>query len=380
VLTTDTGESFNLENFYDKFPIINSKPYEIKNFEPRLVNIKDSDLYLKNYISMSCKIPQSAGICYGILVVNVNIDALYKDIVDQFNVGGDSNLYVISEKNELVAHKSYGIRNGISQKNKENTLPDFEEMKRATASKKGHMISQYYSTRSRLFFILDRDVNGISNSKGMLSFILFTLFATIIGIVVVSIISFTTLKPLKNIIFKISGTTTKEHSNELEFIDEFLTDMKIENEDLKQRYKETFPFYKQKLLHDIFTSSLYNLSEIIKQLDNYNITLNNNNYVALVLEADFKDIEDNKPAVMRMFISDFIRKKLENNFGGFITEVENDKLGIAVNLPECSIKNDRLDEEQYSKIIQFAEEIINELRKESKIAAIIGIGPFVSSI
>lgn len=384
VFSTDKGQTFKLDDFYDRDPIVNMGKSSIKTYEPRQVSIAN-DGSSRSYITISCKVPQNIYDYNGILVVNVDLNVLYRDIVGKYKLNGDSNLYVLNDQNDVIIHKSYAFRNGLIYKaNEAEVIPKVTQIKDGYILRDGHIMSMVKSSTSSFKFILDMDIRGEGQTFADIAAIaLYALILCLLGIFLLSFLSSRVLRPLRYITEKItqgSAGAFNDESNELEFIDKNITVMQNENFDLKERYREVFPIYRERLLQDLLTTDFYSAEEIQHRLHYYDIQISMENYITMVLLLDLPAYDEKRANIAMIYAKEAINNALQHKFKGFCVEIENNKIGIAINVEDIHICDNNLSEEFFTATVEFGEELVENIKEENGLNITIGIGPYVRDI
>lgn len=374
VLTSNLG-STPINDFYDVYPIRRAETKNIVICEPR---ISSGPGLPSNFISFSCKIPLHQNSYDGILVINIDANKLYGRILQSFNLDENSSLYITDRSGKVLIAKE----NDFLGKNicdlKHWGMP-LDELQDNDSFQRGeNLISTYYSSKTGLSFILDLSLKNKSNmTEHFISYVNISVFFVIMAIMIIYIISSMMLRPLGNIIARVR---TNDMSNtkgigELESIGRYLDGIEHEKDKLKEQLEETMPIYREKVLQDILTSSLYSLDEIRNKLSYFNIDIGLRNYIVATLMMDLSGMDEHRIGLIKLSVRNIALSIFTQNFKAFTIEAQKDKISIAVNILEDNHSSD-----EYEIVVACAEKTISIIREEVKENVIVGIGSFVEGI
>lgn len=372
VLSTEFSIFYDIHEFYDVYPIENQDKTQIKVFEMRQFQLRNESM---NYITITCNIPLTQASTAGIIVVNINIDKVYKDILDKMNLKGSSNLIVMDNQKNILLTKSFGF---IEGRNGALTLDELNEIKSTKLQhtiKNNSIISKYFLSKESLIFYSILFMAQSKQNTG-LSLVIFAVSILLLGSILLYISSSATLGPLKNIMGRVTNDKNYGNNvNDLERLDHFVSSMQNENLNLNERYKEMLPIYKEKLFYNILTNNLYSSDEIHAKLDYYQLDLGLRHYIALTMLIDIRTDYENKSSFLKTHIISIIERIINEKNKGFCIEVENNKFGIALNL-----KDENFSDELYNDILKMANEIVETVRFEIGQSCILGVGSFADDI
>ncbi len=102
VYSSERGNSYPLDAFPDLEAIVLKSKGNISILDPRYVNTGQGN---KLFISVVCPIPLYQGNYEGLLVVNIDANKLYYDILNRIKAEENMNFYVYNKDNDIIINK-----------------------------------------------------------------------------------------------------------------------------------------------------------------------------------------------------------------------------------------------------------------------------------
>lgn len=372
IFSTDMDMSYRKGDFYDTYPFdaINEKSMIILDQRQVKILNKNSD-----YISIVCKVNDDNNKTVGMLVANVNSSGIYKEAQNSITMYEKFNIYAVNSKgNVLYCSDPKLINSSISR---DEIKPEYEKVKLSSNFDKGGLISEYYSTSEKMYYILDLKLRNYE-SKNIFQYALFTFLITCTLALILKItMSQKILKPLNRVVNHItdSYSIVENDESEINFIESAFNDLAGKNSQLKKQYTEMFPIYRENLLRDLVINRGYTLEEIRNKTIYYDINIDLNNCILLALRIKKSSSEEEKNQMERILVKNKIESMIVSCYKGFCVETGKNDMGICLNIGKAEF-----DDIDYNSIVNFAENIAGSIKEELNINVNIGIGSFVGSI
>lgn len=372
VLSTEFSIFYNLSDFYDLDPIKNQDKTRVKVFEMRRLQLRSESM---NCITITCNIPLREASTAGTLIVNINVDKMYRDILDKMNLKGYSNLLVLDDQKNILLDKSFGSIEGKRESFTSDELGKIKGMTQTHMVKGDNIVSKYVLSKEKLSFVSVLFLTKRSHNTGF-ALLLFAAGILGLGALLLYISSVATLGPLATILRKITGEKEDVgNTNELEKLDHFLSSMQNENQRLNERYMEMLPIYREKLFLDILTNSLYSQEEITGKFSYYQLDLGLHQYIVLAMQMDIRTDHENKSGLLKTHIIGLLEKIIHEEYRGFCIEVENNRFGIALNLSSPDFSD-----EAYNDILRMANRIVEAVKAETDQDSVLGVGAYTDHL
>lgn len=326
VYSSETANSYSIYNFPDIKAIGTKNNGTIRILDPRVV---DSLEGRKLLISVTCPIPLYQGDFKGLLVVNIDANKLYYDVLRNIKTDESMNFYVYNKENTMVINKdAYSLdREYTLNKTVSHSDNLFDRFKNFVYQPKV-IKSSYYSEKLHWNFVLETSINSASAYLSKVYSIgIFLIVLLILSLVIVIwIIKFST-KPMK----------------------------------------KALSSYNEKLWIDFLTENAVDSDTLYKQLELDTIPHLNDTYVVFVLQLVRSD---NGQTHINKFL-ECIRSFLDNNRSSYDTNIiviHKNQIAILVNSPP---KGEADDIEK--KYTEYGKLIFNQLDEALKAQAYLSI-------
>lgn len=196
VYSSEKGNSYPLDNFPDVEAIVKTNKGIISILDPRLVNTIDGNRLL---ISVICPIPLYQGEYEGLLVVNINANKLYYDVLKKIKADENMNLYVYNRNNTIVINKDASLLfKEFSPKERPMKPGGFLAQIRNIIVAHEVIISSHYSTELNWNFVLETSINSTPTFLTKLYSIgLSLIILLLLGLIILAMIIRFSTRPMK---------------------------------------------------------------------------------------------------------------------------------------------------------------------------------------
>jgi len=298
VYSSEKNNSYSLSAFPDIKAIVANSNGTISILDPRVVDSLEGRRLL---LSVVCPIPLYQGEYKALLVVNIDANKLYYDVLKNIKTDANMNIYVYNNENTIVINKDallidtkYTPKAVKAKSNVLSKAIDFLSQRKVIAS-------MYHSQKLNWNFALETSIDSTYTYLTKLYSIgLSFIFLMLLGLMVsVWIIKFST-KPMKKAL---------SSYNEKLWID-FLTDNDVDSDLLyKQLQLDEQPhnsaayaiFILNIIRHDIdqktynqYVSGIKAFTESMKNKFDTNIIVIHKNYIAILVNSQQKYENDEK--------------------------------------------------------------------------------------
>lgn len=321
VYSSERGNSYPLDNFPDIEAIVKTSTGTISILDPRLVNATDGNRML--IISVVCPIPLYMGEYEGLLVVNINANKLYYDVLKKIKADESMNFYVYNRNNTLVINKDASLL-FTEFTPKEEVIGSgniFTQIKNRMIQ---HQVitSAYYSTDLKWNFVLETSINSTYTFLAKVYSIGLSFIALLLaGLIILVLIIKLSTKPMKKAL---------SSYNEKLWVD-FLTNNAVDSDALYTQLESdityfTFDTYavislqliKADIHQNVFNQYLAAIRSVIatlKPLYDTNIIVIHKNQIAILVNyAKAANTEENEQQLteIAMLIYQSLKDTLKN--------------------------------------------------------------------
>jgi Response regulator containing CheY-like receiver domain and AraC-type DNA-binding domain len=223
VLSSESANSYPLEEFSDKYAIVQTKNGTINVLDPRQV---DSIQGKKLFISVACPVPLYKGDYQGLLVVNIDANKLYYSLLEKIKTDDNMNFFVYTQDGTMIINKDATLL--FKNINSDNSYKDrsFSYSTGNIFGKHEIITSTYYSQDLKWNFVLKTDINSTSTFITKLySIALVFIGILVFGLFILILIVKHSAKPVKSVLSKY---------NEKLWVD-FLTESNVNSDELENQ-------------------------------------------------------------------------------------------------------------------------------------------------
>lgn len=231
VYTTNNGMTFTFDYFYDQYAFNRISNENLYMLDPRMVQYKVYPVNKSLVISLVSTIPFQAKNYNGVLVINIDAQKLYYDILKKIKVMPNTDLYVYNSDLATIISKQ---EKDLFRKVDENKLEQkilYKGFLSNILKKDMRILSTYYSSPLKWHFVLETTVESQHNFITKLySFIFYSIFLLIFVLPVVILAIKHYLKPLEKIMVSYNEKIWKD------FLLDNIYDIGVFKEQLKDAY------------------------------------------------------------------------------------------------------------------------------------------------
>lgn len=344
VYSSEKNNSYPLSAFPDIKAIVANSNGTISILDPRVVDSLEGRRLL---LSVVCPIPLYQGEYKALLVVNIDANKLYYDVLKNIKTDTNMNIYVYNKENTIVI-------------NKDALLIDTKYTPKAVKAQNGNILSKaidflsqrkvivsmYHSQKLNWNFALETSIDSTYTYLAKLYSIgLSFIFLLLLGLLVsIWIIKFST-KPMKKAL---------SSYNEKLWID-FLTDNDVDSDQLYQQLQlheqplnqAAYAIFVLNIIrHDIdqstynqYISGIKSFTEAMKNKFDTNIIAIHKNYIAILVNSQQKNENEEKELLFTNY-AELIYNQLSEELRDFAYMSVSTVKGSALELPaaykECA--------------------------------------------
>ena len=312
-------------------------------------------------------------------LLNMDIEKLYKNIIDDDNslekssyfvLSGDESLILYDTKQEQHINDIIELIAGIEERDKifHSILLDNHKYY-LNRVELGRMNWSFYS------FI------NIDKYKG--EFYLLRLFVSIMALSILLLIltlgyfySKYLYRPVENLVRTINRSTElscESEQGDLFYIRNYVESAITRNNTLKKQLSEAMPSYKKDFLYDLLKPNDYKIKEIRERVEFLQINLELEDVLPLVILIDdntYEKLTFQEQLVFRISLTKLVEEILHSQFVGEMIEMESHKFVCILNS-----KN-----EEYELVHKLAESLIDKILSGLKCDCTVAIGSYGRSI
>lgn len=221
VYSSQSGNSYPLDRFPDIQAIVLTSKGTISILDPRIV---DSPQGKNLLISVICPVPLYQGEYEGLLVVNIDANRLYYDVLKKIKTDENMNFYVYNKENTMIINKDASLLfKAFTPQAKSTASGGYFHAVKNIISQHKVITSSYHSKDLQWNFVLETSINSTSIFLARLYSIVISLIILLLIslLIVIWIVKFST-KPMKKVL---------SSYNEKLWID-FLTDSSVDSDEL----------------------------------------------------------------------------------------------------------------------------------------------------
>jgi AraC-like DNA-binding protein len=343
VVSTETGMFYQDVDFYHQ-----SVFDEIRSSTRRMVLSRQYQIDLfgtrRTYMSLSLKFPQDD--YFGILVLNIDMDALYANLASEFSIRGSRRLTVGNVSGDTL----------------------FDNMPTAAA---GNPAAVTISRESSLFgqtftlTILPTEIE-LSRTRTFLraSIESFLVFAGVAA--VLSLIFLRTLSPLTQLLNRVAREQAGDEEMSIAALSRYLSALRDEAIELRGQYDRMLPIYRDRFLVDLLLGNIE--EELIETRCRDNgIQLRYGRYAAMCVHLQVYDLKDRETSIIKTRLKELVERRLvrANGLSGYAVDVSRHEIGVLLSFQ---------DEDGLSVLRDFSEKLIAGVRGEVRDNIFVGIG------
>jgi len=306
-------------------------------------------------------------------LLNIDVEKLYKKIVDDSKSKEKSNYFVLSGDDKLILFDTGNEQDILDLVDliptSENTIELNEDKYYLNRVELGRMNWSFYS------FI------NIDLYKGELN--LLRLLVCILAISILSLIftlgyfySRYLYRPVANLVKTINSSADLSDMNEqgdLFYIRSYVESAIKKNNTLKKQLSDAMPSYKKDFLYDLLKPNDYKIKEIRERVEFLNINLELEDVLPLVILIDdntFQQLTFKEQLVFRVSLTKLVEENLQSKFVGEMIEMESHKFVCIINSGN----------QQYEMVYELAESLIENIADILKCDSTVAIGSYGRSI
>ncbi|MBO9606758.1 MAG: helix-turn-helix domain-containing protein [Paenibacillaceae bacterium] len=312
------------------------------------------------------------------VIVNLDADRLYADIINKLDNGGETTFFVLSGSGTLLLHNGQDELYQRIRARMATVSPSSGPLPPAIIPYNGKKMLVTYQTSARLGWTVVRSVDldglyrSISHIKGLIFLTSFLLIA------VMGLLSLMTSRsiyhPMIRLLAYIKSVDRPERSLPFaKHMDEFNTirtrfaEAVEDRTSLQIRLKESLPAYKEKFLTTVVMNNRLSRAELLERMQMLGLRFQLEDLMLLCVYIDDQqqkkaDLTCKNMAKLR--IHDRLERIVALRSGGFVAEMAEDLFTVVVNGTAAATMD----------IFALAEEIRDALKHEPGADCIVGIG------
>lgn len=306
----------------------------------------DSSLY--KVISLVKRLPLDRMGRKGALIINIDAEKVYSDIIRKFKFNVKSELLVLNKDEEVIlsANESQLLNKTMEKNILDKLVKSPEDVLREGIDGSKYLFTSIPSAFLSWRFIwissydeLHEVINSIKNVI-IISSINLEIFILLAGLLIIH----KAVKPLDQIMGTMIALQKPAYRilNPFRIISEYMKDIIESNRNLQKRLDNAIPVYKERLLYNLLTSAGYNSDDIRKRLTEFNIYFEGGYFYVLVIELlNLYDIMENNDDLnaLRFGIEEMVGWEMSNaGISGYIANINDFRMAVIVNLSEQNSK------------------------------------------
>ncbi len=366
VFTTEYGMFFEEDMFYDRaaLEILEGASF-VRIAAPRELTHR---LSRRELVTMAARFPSLENDWIAVLIVNIDIASVYRDLVQQF-VAGDHAVVVTDAAGGIMYPRVDESTRSALRSVIEYRPPAFPLVPRYIVS---HRSARMYS----IHFHVIIDLGTLAGVSGeLLRAVRVVLVISTLAVIALLLSMVRAFAPLNALVERVrSEAGTDEPAGDIESLNTYLGTMHESAVELQNRYDEMFPTYRRKFMEDLLMGLVPENASLDEQMEYHHVTLAGTAYAAMCVELLSEGIDDHEFGVFRAFVSSIVTTAVERHYGGFCVEMSRSRFGVALALDTFS--NADFD---HARICSFAESVVARITDDAlRTRVFIGIGRFVS--
>ena len=366
VFSTQYGMFFDREQFYDPVAlgVLDGAGFVSITMPRVFFHLQSSH----EFVTMAARFPADEHDWTGLLVVNLNVAAVYRDLSQRFIVG-DHILVVTDTDGEVMYPRLDADRSEALSSILEYRPPTFPRIPRFVVSSR---TTRMYGAEFHV--VIDLGAGSVVTGDLFRAVrVVFVLSA--LAVAVLLLYMFRVFAPLNALVERIRAEGGDDvGAGDIEYLNRYLSTMHTDNAELKSQYDEMFPMYRRKFMQDVLLGLVADSTELDEQLAYHDVRLAGDTFIALCIDLSREQINDREFGVFRVYIQSLVGTAIGKSFSGYCVETTHSRFGVALGV--TGFTNSDVD---HARVCAFAEATISSIGEAGlRDRVLVGVGRFVT--
>lgn len=382
ILTSEGVQQYSLKEFYDKDWYMESEKTSAAPFAIDSLRTIVNGNQHKEVIPIIYMSPTTGT---NIIVINLDADYIYDNIIKRIGYEDNNTLLVLSETGNVIFNKNnYSLYKKLFENIDFKKLGSKYNSFIMDLNNRKMMISYMPSDIIKWSFFNVTDLEVFN--KGIIylrALIILTVSLLLLLTIFMDLISSRKIyNPIKSLIHYLNNynhqatesTEVKDSlTGEFGYIKNSMQLVFNEREHLSEKLKESLPAYKEKFLCSLINNNTFSLENIKSRMETFGIHIDINHMMLMFMQLDdskFSMTEVEEKGMEKIQITDMINDKISSKYSGIVFEKDEDRFVIIINTREDEIEN----------FLVFVQELHELVKENFQVSCFIGIGRYCNNI